>query len=282
MEYPTFILGMHRSGTSLLTRILREAGIFTGHHIDTNEESPVIVTINEGLLHLADASWDEPEGLAEKLSQRPFYERAKQHAAQSWAHPTNQSVFWGEDAINSPPAHWAMKDPRMVFTLPLWLEIYPKARLIWITRHGVDVARSLYTRHRAMLEDIERDNPGIALPNSLRIKGEIVEHRMRCNTAEGAFSLWQCYMEQQNKLFQQLKTAPIPMLTLPYEQLLQSPYETITTLCDFMQYPVSETQLNHAVTLPRKDRAFAYRQDIEWHDFAHKHKQALARFGYDA
>src|SRR5699024_2516440 len=38
---------------------------------------------------------------------------------------------------------WGWKDPRNVYTLPIWLRLFPKAKVIFIKRHGVDVAASL-------------------------------------------------------------------------------------------------------------------------------------------
>ena len=38
---------------------------------------------------------------------------------------------------------WGWKDPRNVFTLPLWLRVFPEAKIIYIVRNGVDVAASL-------------------------------------------------------------------------------------------------------------------------------------------
>lgn len=38
-EYPVIIIGMHRSGTSMLTRVLQRAGLFMGEHREENDES---------------------------------------------------------------------------------------------------------------------------------------------------------------------------------------------------------------------------------------------------
>ena len=39
-----------------------------------------------------------------------------------------------------------------VATLPIWLSLFPEARLIYIVRHGVDVASSLMVRERKLLQ----------------------------------------------------------------------------------------------------------------------------------
>src|SRR5213078_1316124 len=48
---------------------------------------------------------------------------------------------------------WGWKDPRTVFTLPLWLQLFPKAKIINIVRNGVDVASSLSVREQKMLDE---------------------------------------------------------------------------------------------------------------------------------
>jgi hypothetical protein len=43
---------------------------------------------------------------------------------------------------------WGWKDPRNSITLPVWLKLFPDARVIHIVRNGVDVAESLYRRQQ--------------------------------------------------------------------------------------------------------------------------------------
>ena len=59
------ILGMHRSGTSCLTGSLQEAGVDLGdchswnpHNRKGNRENQEIVDLNDAVLHLNDAAWD--------------------------------------------------------------------------------------------------------------------------------------------------------------------------------------------------------------------------------
>ena len=54
-------------------------------------------------------------------------------------------------SVHSLPFAWGWKDPQTIFTLPLWLKLFPDAKLIYLTRNGVDVAASLLTREQKRL-----------------------------------------------------------------------------------------------------------------------------------
>jgi len=67
---PCFVLGMHRSGTSYLTGILEEAGLWLGEvtRVSTfnakgNRESPPLMRLNDAVLAANGGSWHcPPEG----------------------------------------------------------------------------------------------------------------------------------------------------------------------------------------------------------------------------
>lgn len=279
---PVFILGMHRSGTSMLARMLQRAGLFIGAPVDPHYENPAIVTINEGLLRRAGAGWDEPEAFADSMAERDFFRSAVRHCADSWAHPDNQRAFWGEHASPPPEMPWGFKDPRLVFTLPCWLARYPKARLIFISRHGVDVARSLVKRHEAMIADFKRALPGVTVQPGLRFRSGLVEHGLRCLTPEGAFSLWESYMAQQARLFTRLQEGGVAMLSLPYEALVHRPHAMLEQVFGFAGLSAEDARCEDIAALAEASRAFAWRGDVEWLPFAQSHAAVLARYGYDA
>ena len=57
---PVVILGMHRSGTSLITSCLEDLGLFVGAIKDLNYESWFFLNLNNWMLRQANASWDNP------------------------------------------------------------------------------------------------------------------------------------------------------------------------------------------------------------------------------
>ena len=62
MKYsPILISGMHRSGTSMVTRILDKCGFTIGNKLDSNSESLFFQRINIWMMSLISSSWDDPK-----------------------------------------------------------------------------------------------------------------------------------------------------------------------------------------------------------------------------
>lgn len=129
------VLGMHRSGTSCLTGLLEDAGVFLGqvskqnpYNRKGNQENLAIMRLHDEVLAANGGSWDSPpEG--------PLRWTEAQQAARD----TIIAEYQGH-------ARWAFKDPRSTFTLPAWQEVLPALRLIGTFRHPGSVAQSLYRR----------------------------------------------------------------------------------------------------------------------------------------
>ena len=64
---PVILLGMHRSGTTLLSKLLRESGIYMGRlRGKDTDESLFFQNVNKAIYKLSRAAWDKPAPL--KLS----------------------------------------------------------------------------------------------------------------------------------------------------------------------------------------------------------------------
>ena len=116
-EDPVFVLGMHRSGTSLVTGVLHLGGVHLGPPERLMEpkaenesgfwENLDLFALNESLLSFLGGSWSKPAGLApgwEEASELdPLYERAGEIISQHFG--------------NGAP--WAFKDPKDESPAPL-------------------------------------------------------------------------------------------------------------------------------------------------------------------
>ena len=60
MRPPVIFIGMHRSGTSMLARLLEELGMFFGAVKDQNNEALFFQGLNEWLLGQCGGRWDNP------------------------------------------------------------------------------------------------------------------------------------------------------------------------------------------------------------------------------
>ncbi|HEV2264779.1 MAG TPA: glycosyltransferase [Stellaceae bacterium] len=143
-----FVLGMHRSGTSAVTRVLNLLGVELGHGLmaasPDNErgywEHLAIVQEHDQLLEALGSSWDDVRALPADWTKNP--------AAVSAAHRLRAIV---EREFNAAPL-WGLKDPRLCRLLPLWLPLLRTMRItphfILVLRHPAEVAASLAKRDR--------------------------------------------------------------------------------------------------------------------------------------
>ena len=135
------ILGMHRSGTSLLTGTLQEAGLVLGdvvtsapHNRKGNREALPIRALHDDLLHSSGGSWEKPPS---QVIWQPSHRALRDDIVAGYQH----ECFWG------------FKDPRSLFCLEGWLEALPELQAVAIFRHPEAVARSLQAREGMALDD---------------------------------------------------------------------------------------------------------------------------------
>lgn len=133
-----FIMGMHRSGTSLLTGLLNKCGLHVGtkllmHAKDNPKghfEEKRFLNLNNQLLIRNGGSWHSPpKSIAYHGLRKAMIE------------------FLNRDEWQREFVGW--KDPRICLTFPLWHElIYPeKIKVVQIQRPLEDVASSLVARN---------------------------------------------------------------------------------------------------------------------------------------
>jgi hypothetical protein len=145
---PTIVctLGMHRSGTSLVSRALNVLGVYLGpedHLMRPSTDNPAghwesrpIKEINDEILTILGGSWSDPPPLA------PGWERSPGLAApRRRAREVIESDFSGSEL-------WGFKDPRNSLTLPFWQRILDPMRYVICLRNPLDVAASAVDRNR--------------------------------------------------------------------------------------------------------------------------------------
>lgn len=141
------ILGVHRSGTSLLARALAAAGASLGDFLDIGDgdnpqgygEHPAVRQFNDELLAHLGVSWDNWGFRASKVD---------------WDSPTLTS--WRERAVAllqgtfTGAGPFVLKDPRCATLAPFWERVVPQAgfalRRLLIVRDPAEVAESQMQR----------------------------------------------------------------------------------------------------------------------------------------
>jgi hypothetical protein len=137
------VIGMHRSGTSLVAQLLAAMGAYAGKPDDLTPpdvfnprgywELRDALTLDEEILGAAGANWREPaEADLTRLTEeqrRRFVARASEIAEHLDAHGT-----------------WVVKEPRMTLVFPVWREVLERPLCILAWREPAAVARSLMHR----------------------------------------------------------------------------------------------------------------------------------------
>ncbi|QNR23286.1 sulfotransferase family protein [Croceimicrobium hydrocarbonivorans] len=140
MRPPFIIIGMHRSGTSILTKVLEKSGIFMGVVKDHNYEAMHFLSINQQVLWKSGADWHKPK-VPEKLH---WHEIPAQELFREHFRLNGRLAQWRQALRHE---KWGWKDPRNTFTLDMWLAKFPGAKVIHLLRNEDDVVASLQKRN---------------------------------------------------------------------------------------------------------------------------------------
>lgn len=210
---PVCILGMHRSGTSMVTHLLHTCGLYLGDPSDLlppSDENPLgywenrlFVHFNDELLAALDGSWDSPPVLLPDWPEDPRL-KALQHRAQGLV-----TAFRG----NEP---WGWKDPRNTLTLAFWRRLFgDDLRVIVCMRSPIEAAQSISRRQVA----------GAPVPRALE--------------------LWQIYHETL------LQFLPDNALFTHYDSYFYDASAELQRILDFAQLTPSAEQFDAALDLIR-------------------------------
>lgn len=140
------VFGMHRSGTSAITRLLQEAGADVGERVvpgsagneEGHWEDAFAVELNERLLAELGRRWDDVRPLPGGWLQSEAAVQARQQIVDYLISSRSRKELW------------AIKDPRMCLVADLWMSAVREANcrhaVVLLARHPVEVANSLATR----------------------------------------------------------------------------------------------------------------------------------------
>jgi hypothetical protein len=281
---PVIIIGMHRSGTSMISRMIEALGLFQGKEKDSNNEAFLFQHINDWLLRMSGGAWDYPRPFGLLLENARVRADAVAFIRKRLASRHAISFFGRSSVINfkTPAAvhvPWGWKDPRNTFTLPLWLNIFPNARVIHVLRHGVDVAASLRERNEKILSKALQspDTKQIIIQNPLYRLHHSLVSSLRCSSLEGGFSLWEEYLCEARTHVKALKDHAIEFR---YEDFLADPIKNLLALVEFCGLRANRESVVRIAEDALTSRAYAYRSKPDLEMFAASVEARLEEFGY--
>lgn len=210
-----------------------------GQNVDSNSESIPFLRLNEAIFNACGAKWNSIEKLPERLE---FYGMKISTLIKS--NLTNESFkkdyLKGSKFLSlDEPAFYGWKDPRNSFTISLFKEIFPNARIIHIHRNPIDVALSLCQRE-LKLEKATRLNWIYQTKKLLRKKNSIIINRApELKNITYGFNLWCKYVERCL-----LETNAYHV---SYESLLTSSKLEVDKLMEYVGYDPPERLLKLAI-----------------------------------
>lgn len=150
------VVGMHRSGTSAVTRGLQALSVYLGRDfLDAQPENPTgywedkgIVAIDERVLAALGLSWDSVSPIEPGAFESRRLRRLQREAVRYLAHAFAAHPLWG------------FKDPRAIRVLPFWRRVFASSNVrdayVVAIRNPRSVAESLYRRQGMQVETAYR------------------------------------------------------------------------------------------------------------------------------
>ncbi|MBC7644512.1 MAG: sulfotransferase [Thermoleophilia bacterium] len=140
---PVCIAGMHRSGTSMITRLMHLSGLSLGPRNDLlapTEDNPEgywesrsMMIVNDAILNTFGGGWDFVPEFPADWTTAPELLGIRTEASRLLG------AFDGQES-------WGWKDPRNSLTSPFWRELVPNLTMLVCLRNPLEVAASLAKR----------------------------------------------------------------------------------------------------------------------------------------
>ena len=213
----TCIIGMHRSGTSMVARLLNLGGLDLGDPtrlLDPQADNPSgfwenrdIMDLNDRVLAVRGGSWMKP----------PLWQNGWESAPDIPALLDEAGTILDRAYGPRKATQWGWKDPRTTLTLPFWKRVVGPLRLVLVIRNPVDVAHSLATRHGWSI-------------------------------GEGV-NLWKQYMDTAFR-----HSAGIPMFVTFYDDYFQDPLGEIQRLLKFCGLRIETDESQFLETIQQDQR----------------------------
>ena len=195
-----FVIGMHRSGTSALTRLIADLGLFVGN---PEQLMPASKDNETGYYEVLSLS-DHNESLLSSLGGQAM---APPDMGDGWVDRLSDRVAKSIEIFNGVlrNSSWVWKDPRNCLLLPYWRELFQEKHVaVAIFRHPTEVAASL----------VRRD---ITVPLGM-------------SSSAAAVALWEFYVRASLEAM-----TSMPVLCTTYDSLLSHPDQLYADLGSFFE-----------------------------------------------
>lgn len=255
---PVIILGMHRSGTTMVTKMLENLGLFVGEKKEVNNEALFFWHINNWIFDICLSRADLPHNYRYlNPATRQVLETDLQWFTQSWRRYSflGWDKFFRYKDIRDLDIPWGWKDPKNSYTIDLWKTVFPEAKVLHIYRNPIDSVSSFIERD-LILKNRFRHNWKKRLKRSLLVSDNY-HTNFRLHSLEEGYNLWEEYVSRCLSL-----EAEFPgMLHVRYEDFLEDPAFHLGEIAHYCGLSPTDAAIQEQVRSVKSDRAFAFLKD---------------------
>ncbi|MCO5249095.1 MAG: sulfotransferase [Chitinophagales bacterium] len=251
---PVIIVGMHRSGTTMITKMLENLGLFVGDKKEVNNEALFFWDINNWVFDIAYCRADLPHNYR---YMNPTTREVLIRDLNFFVASAKKKRFLGSKnsqykSLKELDFPWGWKDPKNSFTIDLWKEVFPDAKVIHIYRNPMDSILSFMKR------DLEMKNK-FQLNWKKKFKRRfLISHNynnnFRLHDLEEGYHLWEEYVSRcldLEQVFPQMKQ-------VRYEDFLQNPTPILTDLAEYCGLNSTNVDIKNQLEKVKSDRSFAF------------------------
>ena len=277
---PIIITGIHRSGTTLLSKIFENNKVFYGAKKDLNNEALFFQNLNKWLLSSYGISWENPKYIDFELNKNRFdmilFKLQKiLNSRLNFRYLGLKSLVL-EKKLLEIDFDWGWKDPRNIFSLPFWLKLFPESKVLILIRHPFDVVNSLITRNKYLLEkDIKLKDK---LSNYMLIPFLNVRNYSNLSSDISDFDigmrLYDCYYNQLVLMTEKYNSN---IKIIKYEDLVLKKEDVILNLFEFCNISLNNETKTFIETI-RTDRLYNFK--LNKSNIYKKYSEKIKKYEY--
>jgi hypothetical protein len=272
---PVIVVGMHRSGTSMVAGMLSILGVYMDPLLSSGTDGalPTAVArsngygeavafrlVNEAVIARSGASWNHVEPFLERRDQARF--AAGNVARLQLATFTSLRQDYLDRHPGEGLRRWGWKDPRNSLTLPYWLKLFPNARILHVRRDPTDISESLDRREYGatrklssppkVIDRIRRAivRPGAAIRALARRGGALRQPGEPSPARQSWHELTDRYVSECERY----RGHPGGYVEMWYEEILADPIRKASELADFSCAGVRLAEILKAADFVVSDR----------------------------
>lgn len=214
LEGVVLLIGRGGTGTRLLSQLAVDAGVFIGNQLNRMGDSTEWVALIYRMVQEVGGRADLPCG---SRYRREIRETAERILA---APPRDHAGLWG------------LKLPETMLVLPLFLDAFPRAQVVHLTRHPVSAS----LRRIHMTSSLGNPVGDVALPAAYAFCGRSVADLAGDEPYLHNACAWQ-YQVTRVVHYARQALPPVQYCELKYEEVCRDPARAFATVCSLLGRP---------------------------------------------